>query len=364
MKRYCLIILFLAQLTLLPAKGFSLNGILAIDISCRTTSMPNKIIVHIDLLRDYIGPAAPNYLSLNAIDTMQGVFNYFHFDSIPHLSFTNAALPSCNILMFQNELHAYEDTIVLPYPSAQWILFLNTKVSASMFGILEPSLTIKTEINTLLNLTNHTPSFVSPFDYIHCLGVAHTFYNNAVDVDGDSLSYQLIPIQTFDSTFGFVDLVYPAPYTPVNFTYSSSIPFFDSLIGSYNYTPNVLSITTMYLLVEEYRSGVKIGATTRLMNFRIVNGTVSLQDSFFEDGINWKVFPSPTSGKANVIFNENLYVMNYSIVDMQGNMVVNKEIGKHVNSLIISLDVLNAGFYFLCIDSDLGKKTISIVRIN
>ena len=363
MKRYCLIILFLAQLTLLPAKGFSPNGILAIDISCRTTSMPNEIIVHIDLLRDYIGPAAPNYLSLNALDTMLGVFNYFHFDSIPHLSFTNAAVPSCNILMFQNELHAYEDTIVLPYPSSQWILFLNTKVSASMFGVLEPLLTIKTEINTLLNLTNYTPTFVSSFDYIHCLGVAHTFYNNAVDVDGDSLSYQLIPIQTFDSTVGFVDLAYPAPYTPTNFTYSSSIPFFDSLNGSYNYTPNVLSITTMYLFVEEFRSGVKIGATSRLMNVSIWNGPVSFQNSIFEDGINWKVFPNPTTGKANVVFNENLYIAQYSLVDMQGNMVVNKEIGNYVNNLIVSLDVLNAGFYFLCIESSLGKKTISIIRI-
>lgn len=79
MKLYCLIILFLAQLSHLPAKGFFPTGIKAIDISCRTTSLPNKIIVHIDLLRDYIGPAAPNYLSLTALDTMQGIYQSLPF---------------------------------------------------------------------------------------------------------------------------------------------------------------------------------------------------------------------------------------------------------------------------------------------
>ncbi|MBK9321042.1 MAG: hypothetical protein IPM91_21080 [Bacteroidetes bacterium] len=137
-------------MTLCPAST-NASGIKGATISCRTIGIPNHLVVHVELLRDYPGPLAPTSIQISALDSGTTTNTLVRYNNIPKISFSPATLPSCNVLTFQDEVHVYEDTIILPYASLKWIIFLEIQFSVQSLwwgsGSLSPFLTCKTVID-------------------------------------------------------------------------------------------------------------------------------------------------------------------------------------------------------------------------
>ncbi|MBK9402070.1 MAG: hypothetical protein IPN36_14855 [Bacteroidetes bacterium] len=181
----------------------------------------------------------------------------------------------------------------------KWIIFLEIQFSPQYSwwgsGPFSPFLTCKTVVDNFSNVTNHSPVFTSPPDYIHCLMIPKTMYNSAMDIDGDSLSFRLMPAQKFDSINGFIDLYYPALFTPINFVNSLTPIVFDSSNGDFSYMPYILSNYTMFLVVEEYRNGLFIGSSSRLLTITNLNGPVSSDFGSILQGVEILAYPNPVS---------------------------------------------------------------------
>ncbi|MBK7886566.1 MAG: T9SS type A sorting domain-containing protein [Bacteroidetes bacterium] len=352
-------------MTLCPAST-NASGIKGATISCRTIGIPNHLVVHVELLIDYPGPLAPTSIQISALDSGTTTNTLVRYNNIPKISFSPATLPSCNVLTFQDEVHVYEDTIILPYASLKWIIFLEIQFSVQSLwwgsGSLSPFLTCKTVIDNFSNVTNHSPVFTSPPDYIHCLMIPKTMYNSAMDIDGDSLAFRLMPAQKFDSINGFIDLYYPAPFTPINFVNSLTPIVFDSSNGDFSYMPYILSHYTMFLVVEEYRNGLLIGSSSRLLTITNLNGPVSSDFGSILQGVEILAYPNPVSDILYFTLGMKLQNVLLSLLDINGVSRWSNKMDFIEGEVNILMPAICAGNYFLVIQAENSRFVIPVVK--
>ncbi|MCS6933537.1 MAG: gliding motility-associated C-terminal domain-containing protein [Chitinophagales bacterium] len=116
---------------------------------------------------------------------------------------------------------------------------------------------------------NSAPEFTSlPVPYF-CINQPVNYSHGAVDADGDSLVYTLIP--------PLDDLGNNIPFTG---GYSATNPMptaggfnFDPQTGQMTFTPTAQGVYVVDVLVQEYRNGVLIGSTMRDIQIVIINCT-------------------------------------------------------------------------------------------
>lgn len=162
--------------------------------------------------------------------------------------------------------YAYSRNITLPYNCADWVFSWkdccrNNAISTTTPGNPGDSIYLETSLNSLLASVNNSPTFSSlPVPYF-CLGQPTSYNHGAVDIDGDSLVYQIIaPKEGPYSTVTYVNpysATYPIATTPANnFVFSTQT-------GQMTFTPSQIQQGVAAILVKEYRNGQLIGTTMR-----------------------------------------------------------------------------------------------------
>jgi|GEM_PF-6717550 len=121
-------------------------------------------------------------------------------------------------------------------------------------------------LNNTLSQCNSSPAFnFEPTVYL-CLGQENHFNNGVTDIDGDDLVFSLTPCLETATT----PVSYVAGFSGVNPLTTSSISI-DPQTGQIDLVPTALEVAVICILVEEYRSNIKIGETIRDLQFAVVD---------------------------------------------------------------------------------------------
>jgi hypothetical protein len=169
------------------------------------------------------------------------------------------------------EQFLYQGTISLPFQCADWTFgFKENFRNASITTIDKPGSTYLYVESTLNNLDvscNDSPTFSNiPTPFI-CIGQSYTYNHGAIDAQGDSLVYSLVPALHDQG----IQVTYRASYSGTNpFTSSPSMAI-DPANGNVTMTPTALAVGVMAVRVSEYRNGVLIGSVTRDIQVTVLN---------------------------------------------------------------------------------------------
>jgi len=151
---------------------------------------------------------------------------------------------------------------------------------------------------------NSSPVFVNFPPLAICLNQTINFNHSATDVNGDSLSYKLIP--------SYANTPIAPPFSWVNYAsgYSPSYPLasspalsIDPVTGQLTGTPNLLGQFVVNIGVDEWRNGVKIGQYFREIQFNVANCIQSVSAAI--PGI------PQANGGPNLIYSCNNYTVNF-----------------------------------------------------
>jgi hypothetical protein len=127
-------------------------------------------------------------------------------------------------------------------------------------------------LNNTLSKCNSSPAFnFEPTVYL-CLGQKNHFNNGVTDIDGDRLQFSLT--NCLDNATTSVN--YNAGFSATNPLTNSFISI-DAQTGQFDITPTALEVGVICIMVEEFRSNVKISETIRDLQFTVVDcGTNNL----------------------------------------------------------------------------------------
>ena len=161
----------------------------------------------------------------------------------------------------------YRAIVTLPFACSDWTFSFRVCCrNCVVTNIQSPCSTgselyVEAGLNNVLATGNSSPVYGnSPIAFV-CLGQNFNYNQGSYDIDGDSISYELITPKT--SATGEVTWLAPASaQAPL----SSSTPFsLNPLTGDINFTPSMNQIGVMAIRVNEYRNGQWIGSTVRDM---------------------------------------------------------------------------------------------------
>jgi gliding motility-associated-like protein len=163
------------------------------------------------------------------------------------------------------EVYVYSAIVTLPYDCPEWTVGFSVNArNTDIDNLVTPgaqNLYVEAKVNNMGSICNNSPLFTQlPVAYI-CRNTPFNFNHSAVDVDGDSLVYELI--QPLDGPGAPIPYVTP-PYSlalPLTTT-SGTFPF-DTQTGQMSFTPDAEQTGVVTVLVNEYRDGVWIGSTMR-----------------------------------------------------------------------------------------------------
>lgn len=171
----------------------------------------------------------------------------------------------------------YSNTITLPHASANWrFIFAGSLGGAGGAGRSSQitnipqgtSMQIEATLNNL-NGPNNSPSYSTIPTPFYCLGGTQEYNQGAIDADGDSLAFALVPAVdgiTASPVSYFVPTSADTPIItqPGNFNFS---PINGQLTFTAGTTQDALVVNQVY----EYRHGVLVGTSKREMTFVITN---------------------------------------------------------------------------------------------
>lgn len=161
----------------------------------------------------------------------------------------------------------YRAIVTLPFACSDWTFSFRVCCRNCVVTTIQSpcstgsELYVEAGLNIVLAPGNSSPVYGnSPIAFV-CLGQNFNYNQGSYDIDGDSLSYELITPKT--SASGEVTWLAPASaQAPL----SSSTPFsLNPLTGDINFTPSMNQIGVMAIRVNEYRNGLWIGSTVRDM---------------------------------------------------------------------------------------------------
>jgi gliding motility-associated-like protein len=237
----------------------------------------NTYKLRLAFYRDCIGIAEPS----NATITISSVSCGQSFDivctKIPGTGqeitpLCPSANSTCNGGIFTGiEEWIYEGTVVLPMQCTDWVFsFTYCCRNAAINTIVDPGnndFHIYSMLNNTTGACNNSPTFSNkPVPFV-CIGQQFCFNHGAYDADGDSLVYSLInPLQNATTPVSYF-----SPYSATQPVNSLPAMTFNSANGNICMTPQVLEVTVMAVLVQEYRNGVLIGSVERDIQVTVLN---------------------------------------------------------------------------------------------
>ncbi|MBL7778066.1 MAG: gliding motility-associated C-terminal domain-containing protein [Chitinophagales bacterium] len=114
---------------------------------------------------------------------------------------------------------------------------------------------------------NSAPEFTSPPVPYFCINQQVNYSHGAVDADGDSIVYSLVP--PLNDLGG--NIAYTGAFNATNPMPTASGFNFDPQTGQMTFTPTTQGVYVVDVFVQEYRNGVLIGTTMRDIQIVIIN---------------------------------------------------------------------------------------------
>ena len=187
--------------------------------------------------------------------------------------------------------YVYTGVYTLPHTSVHWRFLFTGYMGPTVGGVTPagagrnasitniPSGSVISLVDTLNNTVYHNSSPIltivpTPF---FCLNNADNYNPGAVDPDGDSLSFFLVPgvdggTGSGCTTSGSTTYIFPYTATAPLGTVPGSFAF-DQLTGQISFTPNILQRSLVVYNIEEYRNDTLMGTSQREMTFLVLNCT-------------------------------------------------------------------------------------------
>lgn len=178
--------------------------------------------------------------------------------------------------------YVYTIDLTLPFQCADWkIGVADLARNVPITTINNPNNTpmyVETKINNTGTLNNNSPTFTNDPVGFACIGQTFTYNQGAVDVDGDSLVYELVTPQGCNTNGGQIsypivpnNVSFIAPFTTTNPLPSSTAFTLSPFSGTLNFTPNASAVGILAIRVKEFRNGLLIGTVLRDMQFQTVS---------------------------------------------------------------------------------------------
>ena len=244
-----------------------------------TCVSPNQYQVQLTFFRDCAGilPNNPQNLEYRSIACgVSASINLYQVGSAVDVTpICPSQISACQggSSSFGIQQYTFVGTLNLPTGCSDWLLswenccrnFAITTLSAPG----NQSTYVTAQLDNTTTPCNNSPIFNNIPTPIVCVNQPVTYNHGVTDPDGDELRFSLA-----DCYEGLSD--------PVNYAagYSSTVPLsssggvsIDSTTGTITFTPDQVQIGVLCVKVEEYRGGVKIGETTRDMQFSVINCT-------------------------------------------------------------------------------------------
>ncbi|MCW5908051.1 MAG: gliding motility-associated C-terminal domain-containing protein [Chitinophagales bacterium] len=182
------------------------------------------------------------------------------------------------------QVYVYSAIVNLPVACSNWrVRFAECCRNNAINNVVNPSgndLSIEAIINNTIDpntgqsYCNNSVAFSSlPVPFV-CVGSNVTYNNGAVDVDGDSVVYNLInPLGNAFNPMNFNagwSVTNPVKTTPIN-----SFQF-NNTNGQMEFVPAGQEVDVLAMRIEEYRNGVLVGSTMRDIQVTVLNCAISI----------------------------------------------------------------------------------------
>jgi len=215
----------------------------------------------------------------------------------------------------------------------------NIPNSCNTFFHIESQITI----NAFLGY-NDSPVFLNP-----PIGIAYIdsifIYNPGVnDIDGDSISYKLIPCSGESPILGYT---YPS---------ASNIFSLDSMTGDLTWdSPISVGDYNIAILIQEWRQGVLIGYVIRDMQIHVENAS-GIEG--FSKSLLFNIFPNPSHDKLYINSKANKWTM-VEIIDLLGETVLFSTLN---DDQIVEIGEIPTGLYLLRLTDKKRTQTIKFIK--
>ena len=223
----------------------------------------------------------------------------------------------------------YRAIITLPAACSDWmfsyrICCRNCTISTIQNPCASGSeIYIESALNNLAAPENNSPQFSNaPIAFV-CLAQNFNYNSGVYDVDGDSISYELIAPKTSATT----EVTYIAPASAQAPVISSTPFLMNAITGDINFTASTLQISVMAVRVNEFRDGVLIGSTIRDIQVYTQNCFNSIPTA---SGIN-----GTTNFITNACAGQQL-CFTINTADADSNQIVNVSISNPITGSVIS----------------------------
>ncbi|MCW3123636.1 MAG: gliding motility-related protein [Flavipsychrobacter sp.] len=177
----------------------------------------------------------------------------------------------------------YDDTITLPYPDTKWTFlfkggmgsFGSAGRSGSITNVLNPlpgSSTLMQLEAYLDNTTeyNSSPVYSSIPTPFSCVKVPQEYNQGAIDADGDSLVFSMVP--AIDANSAGMPISYLPPFSAELPLATDAGTFkFNAINGQISFVPSIIQDALVVCKVSEYRKGVLIGTSERELTFVVLD---------------------------------------------------------------------------------------------
>lgn len=238
----------------------------------------NQFEVTLALYRDCAGVSAPTSVSINRKSVSCGINSNFTLTAIPGTGIEVTPICPTSITQCSGgtlpgvQEYIYKGIVTLP-PCSDWVLSYSLCCRNSAINTIATpasmNMYIEATLNNLAFPCNDSPTFSNrPVPFV-CVGQPYCFNNGALDPDGDSLSYTLIPPRHTAT----VNVTYLPGYSATQPLASTPPCSFNPITGDMCVTPTLIQVSVFTVLVKEWRGGILVGSVMRDIQIRTITCT-------------------------------------------------------------------------------------------
>ncbi|MES2800792.1 MAG: HYR domain-containing protein [Bacteroidota bacterium] len=217
---------------------------------CGGIGAPGSIAVNAESVSCGFGPTSTNLLLTGSLNTTP-------------LCPADLLNSNCNGGPFEGEeMYFYEADITLAGTCDDWVFsYTDCCLPASVTNVAPNGMYFASNLDNLNIPFNNSPVLTSPSLGFICNGLTSSFNFGAVDIDGDSLSYELVT--ALDA--GPTPMTYNFPYSGTDPMASTPPVFIDAVTGDMVFNPTAIMGAVIAVRIYEFRNGVLIASHLRQM---------------------------------------------------------------------------------------------------
>ena len=286
-KLFTLLVVSLLAIMMVPTTSRA-SHMAGMDITYEYTGTPLQYLLRLKYYRDCTGIPVPTTASICYSSISLGVSgtvtaSIITSAPVPNTPCVPPAPATCPGGVGDFEEYIYEAIVTLPQTAIDWqFSYSECCRNGAITTIVPNNLFVSAFLDNVNAPTNSSPTFTNIAYTRFCVGNSFYYDQAATDIDGDSLVFSLTtaedggtqcPPQSIPAT-------YIAPYSALNPLSSSTPITINPQTGVINFTPNLVQVGVLAVLVEEYRNGTKIGSVKRDIQINIVSQCNQILPSF------------------------------------------------------------------------------------